>query len=99
MDKKTELDARRFKLIQTVLDMEDEFMIEDLELFFARQKRNSFQTTNIPSTTGNEDINNIVDQVLEDNRSELPTNGDDFFENDLKEYMEAASRPPKDKKK
>ncbi len=99
MDKKTELDARRFKLIQAVLDMEDEFMIEDMELFLARQKRNSLQNTNNPSTIGNEDINNIVDQVLEDNHSKLPNNGDDFFENDLKEYMEAASRPPKDKKK
>lgn len=98
MDKKTELDARRFKLIQAVLDMEDEFMIEDLESFLAHQKRNSFQATNTPSTIGNEDINNIVDQVLEDDRSKSPGNGDDFFENDLKEYMEAASRPSKDKK-
>lgn len=92
MNKRTELDARRFKLIQAITEMDDECMIENLELYLTKQLNRSLPGKNYPFAPSNEELHRIIEQVLEDDRNGLFTDGEEFFEHELKEYMAGVAR-------
>lgn len=91
MDRKTELDARRFNLIRRITEIEDEELLESIEYFIAMKSEVNVNHVNYPYAPTRNELRSIIEEVLEQDRNGEFIDGE-VFEREFALYMDQVDR-------
>jgi len=96
MNRNIPLDTRRLNLIRQISEIENEETLRSIESFIARRRADLEESLrNYPFAPSKEELHAIIEQVLEEDRLGLFTDGEEA-EREMQLYMEEALRQEND---